>query len=376
MNNFSRYVFWQLLVGMIFVTTGLTCVIWLTQSLRFIEMIINRGISAGLFLYLTMLQLPSFLSVILPFALFIAIAFVYVKMISDRELVVMRAAGLNQISLAKPALVLTLVVMVISYALNMFLIPKSYKLFRELQWDIRYNYSHVLLREGAFNSLNKNTTVYIRERTNDGELLGIMVHDARNEKKPVTLMAERGAMVEADNKARVVMFNGNRQEIDKSTQQMSVLYFDRYVFDLDTSKSQVGNRHREAREREIGELFNAPNDSSISKRDVGKFVVEAHKRILSPFYALAFALLTLACLITGSITRRSQSRRIVLAVGMIIFIQMFMLGLENVSARNLALVPSMYFFTSVVIVTAFTAMVRVQGQYWRSFASIFRSKAV
>ncbi len=64
MTAFDRYVFRQLLAGLILVTAGLTCVIWLSQSLRFVEMIVNRGLTAGTFVYLTGLLLPNFLSII------------------------------------------------------------------------------------------------------------------------------------------------------------------------------------------------------------------------------------------------------------------------------------------------------------------------
>ncbi|MEQ8166013.1 MAG: LptF/LptG family permease, partial [Alphaproteobacteria bacterium] len=101
MSELNKYVLRQLLVGMVIVTIGLTCVIWLTQSLRFVDMIVNRGLTAGTFVYLTMLLLPNFLSIILPIAVFTVVVFTYSKLISDRELIVMRAAGLSQVALAR-----------------------------------------------------------------------------------------------------------------------------------------------------------------------------------------------------------------------------------------------------------------------------------
>ena len=95
MNGFTKYVLRQLFVGMVLVTLGLTTIIWLSQSLRFIEMIVNRGLTAGMFVYLTMLPLPNFLVIVLPIALFTVVVFTYTKLINDRELVVMRGAGLS-----------------------------------------------------------------------------------------------------------------------------------------------------------------------------------------------------------------------------------------------------------------------------------------
>ena len=60
MNSYTKYVLRQLLTGMLLVSAGLTCIIWLSQSLRFVEMIVNRGLSAGTFVYMTMLLLPNF----------------------------------------------------------------------------------------------------------------------------------------------------------------------------------------------------------------------------------------------------------------------------------------------------------------------------
>ena len=205
MDGFTRYVFRQLFVGMVLVTAGLTCVIWLSQSLRFVELIVNRGVGPGTFIYLTILMLPNFLTVVLPIALFTVVVFVYTKMIMDRELVVMRAAGLNQFSLAKPALFLATLTVLIGYLINIYLLPNSYRLFREMQWDIRYNYSHVLIREGAFTNIGSDITFYVRERTNDGQLLGILLHDQRDTDNPFTIMAERGALAEQNGRNRVVM---------------------------------------------------------------------------------------------------------------------------------------------------------------------------
>ena len=77
MNGFTKYILRQLIVGMILVTSGLTCIIWLSQSLRFIEMIVNRGLSGGMFVYLTVLLLPNFLVIVLPIALFTVIVLTY-----------------------------------------------------------------------------------------------------------------------------------------------------------------------------------------------------------------------------------------------------------------------------------------------------------
>jgi len=104
MNGMTRYILRQTLAIMVFVAVSFTAAVWLVQSLRLIDLIVNRGLSFGLFAYLAILILPRFIDVVLPIAVFIAILFTYNRLLSESELIVMRAAGVSQAGLARPAL--------------------------------------------------------------------------------------------------------------------------------------------------------------------------------------------------------------------------------------------------------------------------------
>ena len=67
------------------VTGGLVALIWLTQSLRFVELVVNRGLSLGVFFHLTGLLIPNFVAVILPITTFVVVQFVYQRLAGDRE---------------------------------------------------------------------------------------------------------------------------------------------------------------------------------------------------------------------------------------------------------------------------------------------------
>jgi len=107
MHGLTRYILRQNLATTIFVTAALSAAIWLTQSLRLVDLIVNRGLSAELFLYLGVLILPRFIDIVLPIGIFIAVLFTYNKLIAESEIVVMRAAGLSQFGLARPAFILS-----------------------------------------------------------------------------------------------------------------------------------------------------------------------------------------------------------------------------------------------------------------------------
>src|SRR5689334_4716350 len=150
MNRLDRYIFWQCLTMMVFVTAALTAAIWLAQSLRLIDLIVNRGLSIELFLYLALLILPRFLDIVLPIAVFIAILFTYNKLIGESEIIVMRAAGMSQLQLAKPAMILALLATALGFALSTYLLPMANRAFKDLQFEIRNQFASAVLQEGAF----------------------------------------------------------------------------------------------------------------------------------------------------------------------------------------------------------------------------------
>lgn len=349
MRTLDRYLFRQLFTGFVLVALALVCVLWLTQSLRFVEMIVNRGLGIGMFIYFTALLLPNFLTIILPVALFSVTIFTYSRLNSDRELPVMRACGMSNWAIAKPAMVLTMLVMMASYALNLYLVPKSYELFRELQWELRHSLSHLLLREGSFNDLGGKVTVYIRERTQEGQLLGILVHDESDETRPMTLIAERGALVEVDGSARVIMFEGNRQVIDERTGKLSMLYFDRYTHDIPVKRGEAGTRVPEPRELMVPQLLHPEDNPLIGKHDYGKHKIEGHQRLISPFLCLSYALIAVTFLTAGQFSRQGQGKRIMGAILAIVLLQVFALGMANVAAKNLVLLPMLYLVTLLPI---------------------------
>ena len=168
---------------------------WLTQSLRFIELIVNRGLSFTVFLELTLLLLPNFLTMVLPMALFLVVLFTYNKLSQDRELMVMRAVGVSQFRLARPAVIVGCLMCLIGYSVTLYFLPWSYEKFRTLQLAMRSDVASLLLQAGRFNSPMKNITIYVQERVGENDLIGVMVHDARHPDRPITYMAKRGTLV-------------------------------------------------------------------------------------------------------------------------------------------------------------------------------------
>ena len=340
LGGLNRYILRQCLSGMIFVTGALTAAVWLAQSLRLVDLIVNRGLSAEVFLYLAMLILPRFLDIVIPIGTFIAVLFVFNRLITESELVVMRAAGMSPFSLAKPVLELAGIAWLILMVLSLYLLPASNREFKDLQFEIRNRFVSSLLQEGSFTTISDKLTIYIGGRDDRGEVIGLMIDDERDPSPPVTLLAERGAFADTGGGSRIIMVNGDRQQYERDTGKLSVLTFDRYVLDLDMMRDAPESRSREAQERYLGELFFPPEDLDPGTREA--YLVEGNERLTVPLTAFSFAIIPLACLLPGEFNRRGQLRRVLTAVGCALTFQALDLAIRNLEGRFASAIPISY----------------------------------
>jgi len=322
---------------MVFIAVSFTAAVWLVQSLRLIDLIVNRGLSLGLFLYLAVLILPRFIDVVLPIAVFIAVLFTYNRLIAESEMVVMRAAGMSQFALARPALISGTIALAILFFLSAFLLPAANRAFKDLQFEIRNKFASILIQDGTFNTVSDSLTIYVRAHDNAGDLSGLVIHDTRDKQKPVTLVAERGAFVDTDQGPRLLMANGSRQLYDRASGRLSVLSFDQYTLDLAVFH-EAGMRDRQPDELYFNELLAHRANGSPPSED-GR-LVELNLRLISPLTALAFAAIPVVCLLTGEFDRRGQMRRVMQAIVFAFVFETIDIGLKNLAARNLlAMIP-------------------------------------
>jgi lipopolysaccharide export system permease protein len=363
MTRLELYLLRHLAVATLYSTAGLTLTIWLTQSLRLISLVVEAGAPVHLFAWLLLLTVPTFLGIVLPLSLVGAVLFTYNKLTMDSELVVMRAAGAGPLTLGRPALFLGLVVTSMVYGLNLYVTPMAHRELVHMEYSVRSDYSQLFLREGIFNEIADNLSVYVRERDSEGTLHGILIHDSRDRAKPVTTMGERALMVtEGNTDARFVIFKGTRQELDKATGRLSELFFDRYAVDLKVLATGIGERFPDTRERSTFDLFEPPPEVRGIPSMMQQFRAELHQRFATPLLALAFTAVGLACLLSGEFNRRGQTTRVSVAVGLVVVLEAASLGLSSLSIKVPACVPLLYLLPLLALVPALWVLWR--GTFW------------
>src|ERR1700744_158919 len=173
MPRLSTYILRQLIGPVALFGFLLTCVIWLSQSLHLLDLVINRNQSAPTFVFLTILLLPQLLVIILPLAYFAGTLQSLHRMNSESELVVMQAAGYSRWQLLAPLMISAAGVMVLTYICGLWLMPLAQRTMKAQVLDIRADLGAAILNEGQFNTPTRGLTVFIRSLDSDGRIKGI-----------------------------------------------------------------------------------------------------------------------------------------------------------------------------------------------------------
>jgi lipopolysaccharide export system permease protein len=352
MKIFDKYILKNLAIATAFVSVTLVVVVFLSQSLRFLELVIDSSASSLSFWILTFLALPRFFEIIMPLSMMAATIFIYNRMTMDSEMAALRSAGLSPFALARPALMLAGIVTVFLWCMTLWIAPKALTEMYHMRQIIRSQISTLLFREGVFNQVGDGLTVYIRDRSNNGELQGLMIYDGREKaKRPSTILAKRGDLGSGDGQ-QVVVYDGVRQEYNPATGKMQRLNFERYTVDLPDT-DPIRERWKEPDERTIFELF---NPDPANQRDVENhhaFLVEINRRLTAPLLALSFTLMSCAGLLSGSLDRRGQGKRITACVIMATLVQGLYLGSFSLSRHSDWGLPLMYILVLTPLILSY-----------------------
>lgn len=358
MRQYERYLFNHLLGPAVVICASLTGLVWLMQTLKFLDFMLSRGLTVGDFMVLTGLMLPSLLVVIIPISLAIAVIYTYNKLMVESELVVFGAVGISKWQLAKPALNLGIIACVICYVLALYLMPLANRRFQDIRVFFRDKYASVLLEEEVFNSPMDGVTVYIRAR--DGQnLKGVLMHDSRDPKQTVTMVADHGSVQQTVNGPRFYLENGIRQQWKDG--RVTWLAFDNYTMDIAFFGQDVARKRGES-EQTILELF---DETGLTSKQIGAYRAEAHQRLTWPLLSVSLPLFAIALLFSTEFNRRGQGRRIVVAsVGLIVLVLAYF-ALRSLSVRHEWLAVGMYLICISVMGFATYLLRSAQMPRWK-----------
>lgn len=344
MRFLSRYVFRQTAGALMLILVSLTGMTWIAVALRQLELMTTQGQDVLRFLAMTTLAIPSLMALIAPVALLIAAIHVLNRLNSDSELIVMAAGGMPTWALLQPLAVLALLVSLGIGLVNHWAGPLALRTVRELAVQVRTDLMAQVIQPWRFTSPEARLTVHIRDRAPNGELLGLMMHDARDPKQVVTYLAERGLIVKQSSAAYLLMTKGHIVRRVEKEPVPQIIAFDRYAVDMNQLEQRADQSYNllKPRERYTYELL-APDPADIIYRNSpGSFTSELHDRFAGPLYTFAFVLVVLAFMGLAQTTRTSRMQSAVGAFVAAILCRIIGIAAANSVVLRPSLAPILY----------------------------------
>jgi lipopolysaccharide export system permease protein len=257
---------------------------------------------------------------------------------------------------------------------NHFAQPWSLQKLRDYLLQARTDLLTQVIQPGRFSSPEPNLTFHIRERTIDGELLGLVMHDTRIQGEAQSYLAERGRILKQDDTAYLLMTDGHIVRRSKPAEPAQIIAFEKYAVDLDRFEQKAGEvAELRPRERYSTELISPDTTSDYYKSQRGMYAVELHERFSNPLYPLAFVMIAIAAAGAAHSTRQGRGPRMIAAFGAGAGLRLLGLAVNNLAVKNPAALPLLYALPAVASIIAYS-MIRRQGpsRYSRALRRIVR----
>ena len=342
----SNYIFKQTLRNVVVSTMVFISVVWLSQSFKTINLIINKGAGISDFMILSAYSFPSWLLIALPLGMFTGSMISYIRLENDKEIVVMKAAGISFMGVSSPAIIIAIIASIILFLNVHFLLPFSYANFKVLQNEIRNSSQGLVIKNNVFVDLNNKQTIYIGKLGNNNKFEEIFIQDRSDSEKVIEFFSKDGFLNREDNKVSVYMNKGTRISTDLNNIS-TIMDFEKYNLLIKQDKI-ITNRIRVVEYNEFN-FFELIKKADTDKANKGKLLAEAHNRNTICLLPIIYTLIAMISALNGSHTRKPSILRKVSSISLLILVQSLTIVLKNMAHFNLTLLPMMYLFPLVLI---------------------------
>lgn len=234
--------------------TLITVILVISRMLKLMEMIINKGVPASVFLLFMLFLLPSLLVLSIPMAVLISTLMTFSRMSADNEIVAMKAGGLSLLKLLRPALIFGVACWLVSSSIMLFILPYANRPAKEKIYEMAAKHADAVIEPRVFCDDFKEFVIYVDEKLPDRHLMkGVFVSHMADDYSQRVMAASRGMLVtdEATGQTFLRLENGSVHELPNSrAERYTVSSFERQNYPIGEQakqklKKNVPKSHRE-----------------------------------------------------------------------------------------------------------------------------------
>jgi lipopolysaccharide export system permease protein len=319
-------------------------VILMSQFLRLVELIVNKGVGVGVALKLILYLFPSILVMTVPMSVLLGALAAFGRLSADNEVTALKSGGISLWRLSWPVAGFSLFAFALTFYMIATALPAANQAFRGMMFEIVRGKASLGLTERVFNDDFDGLIIYVNQIpvVENPVMKGILIHDYRGEnetprREPLTIFAEEGWLM-SDPKAKDVIFrlrNGSIHSLGRDKLTYQHINFGDHDLHLSMLEELGGaiNLPKGIREMTIGELQDKVRELKGKGLPHWPPLVELHKKVALPFACLIFGFLGVAL---GVIFRKGEKMvSFAVCIGVVIVYYIFLVAGEPIGKQGL-----------------------------------------
>lgn len=323
-------------------TTFFVSFLLIFQMFRITNLVVNKGIPVTVVAELMSYIAASFLPMAIPLAVLFATIYTLNRISTDSEFIAMRSFGLSRFEIYRPILFLTVVIALVTFALNASLIPEAKRKFKE---GVRLLTSKSLLAEikpGDFFTDIPGITIFADKVEEKGKVLKKIFIRADLGKEKRVIFADTGIIEKLGGGAkfgatglRMHLKDGSILKYFRESKNVEKVVFEDYKFPVEAGKFSSGGAQKDS-ERTSRELFQLMQESEErSQKDRNRTKLEFWSRINTPFLCLLFSFIGF-CLGVQRVRGKSINSASMCILILAIYYSVYFLGLSLAKNNKIA----------------------------------------
>lgn len=373
----QRIVLKELLILFCLIVLVMVFLLLLLQGNRMEAFFTGIEVTVADIFILLLLLMPYLLTFIFPIATMLSVFLVFFRMLSDKELVALRACGISILQLLPAVCIFGLFASGISLWLFLYAVPHGTENFQKALNSLASQRADITIIPGVFYTKIPNTTLFVKDVDSDKTMHTVFLEQQEIGGTTITILADKGKIVINPEEQHLLLTleNGNLYRIEENTYLTS--RFIRYVITLPLHNiiRNISFSSLKYDNLSLGDLiqrihqYNKEEPSAENKKELQLLHVEIERRFVFPVACLILALFTLPLA-----TIPNASRNSILLILLCAFIIYYGLMLLAISLAETGIISPILLWTPNLLYTIFT----IRGLYYasqeRGSSLIFRLK--
>jgi lipopolysaccharide export system permease protein len=324
------------------------------QVLRLSDFIITRGLPLSVVAHFVVYVTISFLPICFPISLLFSILLTYGRLSSDSEVIALKASGLHMGYLLSPAMFLSFLVAALTAWAVFVGSPWGNRNFEVLYEHLVNTKAVAAIQEGTFSDGFYDLVLYAGKVDHKaGRLEDVFIYDERDSKKPLTILAREGQIVEGDpnlpgHGVSLRLANGSINNTNENN--YTKVDFQTYSITLSNAAAESVTE-KSPPSLTYDDLIDERRHPLTDKAQHLIYLVEYNKRWAISIACLVFGILGVGA---GTVTNRRSVKASGLIVSLLIMVVYWVLYISGESmARSGALTPWVAMWFPNILFTGF-----------------------